>query len=110
MWAIKLGEFDIEYLLRPSIKAQALTSFILECTIPDEEQNDGETTPMTNECWVLHIDGSSNAMGLGAGLMLTSSDGVVMEYALQFKFSTFNNKAEYEALVIDLRMAKKLRV
>ncbi|GAA0154319.1 hypothetical protein LIER_12336 [Lithospermum erythrorhizon] len=31
-WAIKLIEFDISYVLRISIKAQALTDFIIECT------------------------------------------------------------------------------
>ena len=36
-WAIKLEEFDIKYLPRPSIKAQAPASFILECTILEEE-------------------------------------------------------------------------
>ena len=36
-WAIELEEFDIKYLLKPSIKAQALVNFVLECTILDEE-------------------------------------------------------------------------
>ena len=61
---------------------------------------------MTDECWILHIDGSSNTMSSGAGLILTSPDGVVaVKYALRFEFSTSNNEAKYEALVIGLRMA-----
>ena len=32
------------------------------------------------------------------------------EYTVKFKFPTSNNEAKYEALVIDLRMEKELRV
>ncbi|EHA8591853.1 putative Integrase, catalytic core [Cocos nucifera] len=42
-WAIELTEFDINYRLRPSIKAQILANFVVECTIFDVaelEQNE----------------------------------------------------------------------
>ena len=35
-WAIKLSQFDIEYLSRTAIKAQALADFIVEFTFPNE--------------------------------------------------------------------------
>ena len=35
--AIKLSQFDIEYHPRTAIKAQALADFIVEFTLPDEE-------------------------------------------------------------------------
>nr|XP_019702001.1 uncharacterized protein LOC109504937 [Elaeis guineensis] len=60
--------------------------------------------------WVLHVDGSSKTIGSRARLILTSSDGMVAEYTLRFDFSTSNNKAEYEALVIRLRMMEDLEV
>ncbi|XP_073103343.1 uncharacterized protein [Elaeis guineensis] len=109
-WAIELEEFDIKYLPRPSIKAQVLVDFILECIISDEEQNAEEVAPIIDECWELHVDGSSNTSGSRAGLMQTSPKGVVAEYALHFEFFTSNNEAEYEMLVIKLRMAKDLGV
>ena len=87
-----------------------LANFILKYTILGEEQNGEEATPMIDECWVLHVDSSSNTKGLGARLILTSPDGAVAEYALWFRFFASNNKAEYEALVTDLRMVKELRV
>jgi len=34
-WAIELSQFDIEYLPRTAIKAQALADFITEFTFPD---------------------------------------------------------------------------
>ena len=35
---------------------------------------------------------------------------MVFEYALWFAFSTSNNKAEYEALITGLKLAKELRI
>lgn len=42
--------------------------------------------------------------------MLTNLDRVTMEYALRFDFKTSNNGAKYEALIIDLEIAKELKV
>ena len=36
-WTIEFSQFDIEYHPRTNIKAQALTDFIAEFTIPDED-------------------------------------------------------------------------
>ncbi|KAK3033998.1 hypothetical protein RJ639_033283 [Escallonia herrerae] len=68
-WSIELGEFNIHYKPRPSIKGQALADFIVECTLPieDEEQLPQQEGPFT---WTLHVDGSSNANESGAGLIL----------------------------------------
>ncbi|KAK3009335.1 hypothetical protein RJ639_014476 [Escallonia herrerae] len=54
-WSIELGEFDIHYKPRPSIKGQALADFIVECTLPieDEEQLPQQEGPFT---WTLHVD------------------------------------------------------
>ncbi|XP_077251929.1 uncharacterized protein LOC143891180 [Tasmannia lanceolata] len=35
-WAVELSEFDIQYVPRPSIKAQVLADFVAECTIPQQ--------------------------------------------------------------------------
>lgn len=39
-WAVKLSEFDIELKPRNAIKAQALTDFIPELTIPSSSQRE----------------------------------------------------------------------
>ena len=56
------------------------------------------------------MDGSSNSSGSGAGIILTGSDGDVAEYALWFEFLATNNEAEYEALIVGLRLTKDMRV
>ena len=58
--------------------------------------------------WKLSIDGASNAQGSGAGLILTSPEGIDIEYALRFGFHA--SKAEYEAVVAGLNLAHSLEV
>ncbi|KAM2816798.1 hypothetical protein COP1_040994 [Malus domestica] len=57
-----------------------------------------------------NIEKLALALGYGAGLVLTTSDKVAMEYAICFKFKASNNEAEYEALIAGLRLAKHLGV
>ncbi|XP_038978249.1 uncharacterized protein LOC120108653, partial [Phoenix dactylifera] len=107
----ELGEFDLKYRPRPAIKAQALADFIVECTVPDKAELELASTEQTlRSTWTLHVDGSSNSVGGGAGLILTSPDGVVAEQALRLKFSTSNNVAEYETLITGLKLARELEV
>ena len=51
------------------------------------------------------MDGAANAQGSGAGLILTSLDGIDVEYALRFGFQTSNNEAEYEVVIVELNLA-----
>ena len=60
--------------------------------------------------WKLSVDGASNAQGSGAGLILTSPEGIDIEYALRFGFCTSNNEAEYEAVIAGLNLTHSLEV
>ena len=60
--------------------------------------------------WKLSVDGASNAQGSGAGLILTSPEGIDIEYALRFGFQASNNEAEYEAVIAGLNLAYSLEV
>ncbi|KAI5337618.1 hypothetical protein L3X38_016889 [Prunus dulcis] len=124
-WAIELGEFDIHYKPRPATREQAVADFLSEFTEPqasvatqlitepnpppsqDHTASKG-TFDLTQPLWTLFVDGSSNAQGCGAGLVLISPDKVALEYALRFKFQASNNEAEYEALLAGLRLAKEI--
>ncbi|KAK3032309.1 hypothetical protein RJ639_036266 [Escallonia herrerae] len=81
-WSIELGEFDIEYKPRTTIKAQALADFIIECTLPEEPPQLVISAAL--DPWNLYVDGSS---------ALAS-----------------NNEAEYEALLEGIRLAHALKV
>ena len=55
--------------------------------------------------WIMHFDGSKMLAGLGAGVILTSPTGDIIQYVLQIMYMDSNNAAEYEALLQGLRMA-----
>ncbi|XP_034218889.1 uncharacterized protein LOC117630253 [Prunus dulcis] len=124
-WAIELGEFDIHYKPRPAMRGQAVADFLSEFTEPQasaatqlitepnpslsqDQTPTKNTLDLTQPLWTLFVDGSSNAQGCGAGLVLVSPDKVALEYALRFKFQASNNEAEYEALLAGLRLAKEM--
>ena len=83
-WAIKLSEFDIRYKLKTAIKGQILADFVMEFASTEL----AEATQLTSDLsiWRLSVDGAANAQGSGAGLILTSQDGIDIEYALRFGF------------------------
>ena len=58
----------------------------------------------------MHVDGSSNLRGSGAGIVLEGPIDLVLEYLLRFKFQTSNNQAEYEALVVKMKLAKEIGI
>ncbi|GKB14244.1 reverse transcriptase domain-containing protein [Tanacetum coccineum] len=53
---------------------------------------------------------STPSGGAGAGLILTSPEGEEFTYVLRFKFNTSNNKAEYKALAVGLRIVEQMGV
>ena len=83
-WAIELSEFDIRYKPRTAVKGQILANFIMEF-IPVESTKATQLTPDL-PIWRLSVDAAANAQGSGAGLILTSPDGIDVECALRFGF------------------------
>ena len=79
-WAIDLSEFDIRYKPKTAIKGQVLADFIMEFTSAEL----AEDTQMMLDLpvWKLSVDGAANAQGSGTGLILTSLEGIDVEYAL----------------------------
>ncbi|KAL0386116.1 UNVERIFIED_CONTAM: Ribonuclease HI [Sesamum radiatum] len=59
----------------------------------------------SDQMWLLHVDGSSTTQGSSAGIVITSPQGEDLEFAIKFGVKASNNEAEYEALVIGMRMA-----
>ena len=99
-WAIELSEFDIRYKPKTVIKGQVLADFVMEFTSVEL----AEATQLTSDLpiWRLSVDGATNAEGSGACLILTSPDGVDIEYAQRFGFRASNNEAKYEVVIAGL--------
>nr|KYP62073.1 Transposon Ty3-I Gag-Pol polyprotein [Cajanus cajan] len=98
-WSVDLSEFGIQYESRGPLKAQCLTDFVAELTPTSIEEP---------QVWTLHVDGSSNSKGGGAGIILEGPNQVTLEQSLKFGFKETNNQAEYEALLARLRLARDL--
>jgi ribonuclease HI len=58
----------------------------------------------------MYFDGSYTLKGVGAGVVLIPPEGDILKYAIQLEFSVTNNIAEYNGLVMGLRLAKDLNI
>ena len=90
-WALELSKFDIRYKPKTVIKGHVLADFVIEFT-PAELTEDTRAMPDL-PIWKLSVDGAANAQGSGSGLILTSPEGIDIEYALRFGFQASNNEA-----------------
>jgi len=93
-WAVELSEFNIRYEPHGPIKAQCLLDFV----------NEIQQTPTVDQ-WTLHVHGSSNPKGVGAGIVLEWPNDIFIEKSLHFTFKTSNNQAEYEAILAGLSLS-----
>ena len=107
-WAIEASEFDNRYKPKTAIKGQVLADFVMEFTSAEPAENTQTTTDLP--IWKPSVDGAANAQGSGAGLILTSLEGIDIEYALRFGFQASNNEAEYEAVIVGLNLARSMEV
>src|SRR5438270_8910309 len=66
-WGVELSEFDLKYVARSSMKGQVMADFVVECTIPQPEDE-----PQVKELqpWILNVDGASNEQGVEPELFL----------------------------------------
>ncbi|PKA56959.1 hypothetical protein AXF42_Ash002263 [Apostasia shenzhenica] len=84
--SIELGEFDIKYIPRTAIKAQALADFVAEISTSELP-----TAKQQNAPWSLYVDGASGSQARGAGILLTSPLGATLHQAVIFQFKVTNN-------------------
>ena len=107
-WAIELSEFDIRYKPKTEVKGQVLADFFMEFISAEPVEN--AQMPTDLPIWKLSIDGATNAQESGAGLILTSPEGIDIEYALRLKFQASNNQVEYEAVIAGFNLAHSLEI
>ncbi|XP_059301786.1 uncharacterized protein LOC132053689 [Lycium ferocissimum] len=109
-------------MAQKAIKGQAIANLLAERTVNDELEllrtffPDEEVLAMEKELtepykgWRLFFDGAVNYKGSGIGAGLISETGQHYLMATKLNFSCTNNMAEYEACVLDLRMALDINI
>ena len=103
---------------RISIKGQVLADLVAEFTEPPMEElepaknSDGKLVGTISQHgilpWEVYIDGALNQKGSGIRLVLISPEKVIVEKSLRLNFSTTNNEAEYEALLMGIVVVQRM--
>ena len=103
---------------RTSIKGQVLADLVAEFTEPPMEElepaknSDGKLVGTISQHgilpWEVYIDGALNQKGSGIRLVLISPEKVIVEKSLRLNFSTTNNEAEYEALLMGIAVVQRM--
>ncbi|RDY00614.1 hypothetical protein CR513_16179, partial [Mucuna pruriens] len=83
-----------DMLVAPPVLSRPVT----ELAPKGETKKEGE--------WYLSVDGSSNQVGSGVGIVLEGPAGVLIEQSLHFEFKANNNQAEYEELIAMMKLAQ----
>ncbi|GJV31212.1 reverse transcriptase domain-containing protein [Tanacetum coccineum] len=84
-WVIKLGEHEIEFRGRNSVKGQILADFLGKTPFAEDREMEVEETkgkgPGPENAWKLFINRALSSDGSGSGLMLVRLEGKEYTYA-----------------------------
>jgi ribonuclease HI len=58
----------------------------------------------------MFFDGASSSMGVGAGVVFISPSQETISLSYKLEFEVTNNVAEYEALVLGIRVAQEMGI
>ena len=112
-WALMLSEFDITISPPSRLKSQALADMLALLpsgqheSLEDEVPGDLiEVGHCDEEVWAMYFDGSPSWIDGGAGVVLEGGSGKEM-FSYKLTFPCTNNEAEYEALILGLKVAKE---
>ncbi|XP_074282938.1 uncharacterized protein LOC141607485 [Silene latifolia] len=115
-WTLMLSEFDLEYVPLKAIKGRVVVDFLAENPIEETEAIDTWSFPNENVIHIeddvsdLYLNGASNYMGYGIGILLISLTGEHVPVSIKLDFNVTNNATEYEACLLGLRSAVDLGV
>jgi hypothetical protein len=69
-----------------------------------------EIPPPNTSVWKMFFDEASSSIGVGTRVIFVSPCQETISLSYKLKFETTNNVAEYEALVLGLRVAKEMGI
>ncbi|XP_026378575.1 uncharacterized protein LOC113273015 [Papaver somniferum] len=114
-WLLKLSEFELKYQRSKGVRGQAFADLLAAFPGMDmtEISNEipGEVAEVEEEeSWTMFFDGSSYGSYGGAGMVFEMPKKELLSFAFKLDFECRNNMAEYEALILRLRMAEELNL
>ena len=77
---------------------------------PSNSKHKIENLDPENQIWKLFFDGSSSREGSGVGVVLISPTYQVISLSYKLEFETINNIAEFEALILGLKVTIEMGV
>ncbi|XP_062119106.1 uncharacterized protein LOC133832835 [Humulus lupulus] len=110
-----LSEFEINFVPQKVIKGQALADFLAAQPIPDnmelrEDLPDEEVFTIETSSWQLYFDVAAKKCGISAGIVFVMPSGGLIPYSFHILAICTNNVAEYEALIIGLKIALEMQI
>lgn len=97
-WAVELGEYEVEFEPRTTMKVQALADFPQETTRVREKKE-----------WRTFVYGSITKVGVQVRVRILTLKGDELKFAIHFICSLSNNEAEYEAVLNTIQMLVTLK-
>ncbi|XP_070037117.1 uncharacterized protein [Nicotiana tomentosiformis] len=115
IWYLQFQTFEILYILQKAVKGQALADFLADHPIPDDWELTDELPD--EDAMVIEVqpprkmyfDGATHHGGASAGVVFVTSQGEILPYSFTLTQLYFNNVAEYQALILGLEMAVKIK-
>ncbi|XP_070015574.1 uncharacterized protein [Nicotiana sylvestris] len=111
----KLKHYFQDHVVHLAIKGQALADFLVDHPIPDDWELTDELPDedaMVIEVqppWKMYSDGAAHRGEAGAGVVFVTSQGGVLPYSFMLMQLCYNNIVEYQALILALKMAVKMK-
>ncbi|XP_050895662.1 uncharacterized protein LOC127102326 [Lathyrus oleraceus] len=102
-WALALTEFSLTYKPLRAMKGQIVENFIVDHDVVEPSLNMVDTNP-----YRLYFDGSSHKNGTEVEVLILSPQDISTKFKCKIDGKCSNNEADYEALIIGLKILRDL--
>jgi hypothetical protein len=103
-WAYALVEYDLAYEPLRSMKGQVVADFIVDHMV----EVDNPVSFVQLSLWRLYFDGSICSKGQGAGCVIVSPSGMIIDLSVRLVFACTNNQVVCESLLHGLEYLRDL--
>ncbi|XP_060211682.1 uncharacterized protein LOC132639233 [Lycium barbarum] len=114
-WYLQFQQFEITYIPQKAVKGQALADFLADHPIPDDWEltdelfDEDAMVVKIQPPWKMYFDGAAQRDGAGVGVVFVTPQGEVLPYSFTLTQCCSNNVAEYQALILGLKMVVDMK-